>query len=384
MPILIIALLFTGLALPPVCAAAQESAGEPVPVAGAPVADQHDDSDTLSADDRDLADRARTLVEGHVADDTFSGAVLLARGEQVLLRGAWGLRDRDAEDPNTLDTRFNLGSITKTFTAVTLGQLVEAGELDWHTTVGEVLPDYPRRDVHEQVTVAMLATHSSGIPDYWSRWDRAGRPATDGLHEYVDLFVKRRLDFKPGTESSYSNSGVVVLGLMIEALTGEDYYEVVRRRVFEPAGMERTAWLPIREPVHDQAIGYEKPDRRGHRGNGADENPGRGCPAGGSYSTVDDMHRFALALQDGTLVSPAMFELLTTKKLDLHPGVGYGYLFFDLGTGDGRHVGHDGGSAGVNAEFYLFPATGHVLIVLANYEQAADLVAGELTRLLLE
>ena len=232
------------------------------------------------------------------ATDEFSGAVLVARNGEVLLEDAWGLADRKAGTPNTTDTKFRIGSMNKMFTAVATLQLVEAGKLALDDPIGKHLPDYPNQDVASQVTVRHLLTHSGGTGDIFGPEFERNRLTLREHRDYVDLYGSRAPEFEPGSRFEYSNYGFVLLGALIEAVSGESYYDYVRSNVFQPAGMTSTDSLPETDNVPNRAIGYMR------AGDGWEPNtdtlPWRGTAAGGGYSTVGDLLRFAQALSSGT------------------------------------------------------------------------------------
>ena len=166
----------------------------------------------------------------------FSGAVLVARGDDLLYAHAIGMADRQSGRANTLDTPINLGSINKMFTAIAIAQLQAAGKLDWHDTVGQHLPDFPNATIRDQVTIHQLLTHTSGVGSYWNEAHAARRHEIDSHQAFLETFVDQPLLFEPGKGIEYSNGGPVILGLIIEALSGSDYYAYVRERIYQQIG----------------------------------------------------------------------------------------------------------------------------------------------------
>ena len=164
--------------------------------------------------------------------------MLVARNGKVLLQDAWGRADREAGTPNTLDTQFRIGSMNKMFTAVATLQLVEAGKLALDDPIGEHLPDYPNEDVASKVTVRHLLTHTGGTGDIFGPEFELNRlELCEELDDYVKLYGARALRHEPGARHEYSNYGFVLLGALIEKVSGESYYDYVRDNVFRPAGM---------------------------------------------------------------------------------------------------------------------------------------------------
>lgn len=253
-------------------------------------------------------------IERRAAEDRFSGVLVVEQAGRRLFEHAAGWADRENRIPVTIDTKFGIASIGKSFTEVVVRQLAAEGLLDLSAPLAQVLPDYPNRDVAARVTPAQLLDHSSGLGDftealYSPRGAALGSPRA--LSDYLPLFVDEPLRFEPGSRSRYSNSGYLVLGLVIEKLTGESYFDAVRRRVFAPAGMTDSGWAAASERVPGRAIGYFRGAGPGGplRANTAVER-GAGTSAGGGYSTAADLLRFAEALASGKLL-PAGASPLT-------------------------------------------------------------------------
>jgi CubicO group peptidase (beta-lactamase class C family) len=294
--------------------------------------------------------------------DQFSGAVLIARNGKVLLEKAWGLADREAGTPVTLDTQFRLGSMNKMFTAVATLQLVEAGKLALNDPIGKYLTDYPNKDVASKVTVRHLLTHTGGTGDIFGPQFTAHRLELREHADYLKLYGSRPLTHEPGAEHRYSNYGFVLLGALIEKITGTSYYEHVRTKIFQPAGMTSTDSLPETEAVPKRAKGYMKRD--GKWVPNTDTLPWRGIAAGGGYSTVGDLLRFAQALESGKLISKTMLAEATRPQAEQ-----YGYGFFV--QQDPRRYGHGGGAPGMNGDLRVFPQLGYVLVCLSNLDPPA-------------
>src|SRR2546421_5654357 len=225
----------------------------------------------------------------------FSGVVLLAENGKPVLVQAYGFTDATKTTPNRTDTKFNLGSINKIFTQVAIGQLAAAGKLSVDDTVRKHLPDYPS-PVADKITIQQLIEHRSGLGDFFGPEFMAAPPSKiRKLSDYLPLFANKPLLFEPGTEQRYSNAGYIVLGLIVERLSGQSYYDYVREHIFKPAGMNDTDSYQIDENVPNRARGITK------RG---DQMPGRGSSAGGGYSTAPDLLRFAKALSGNKLLAP--------------------------------------------------------------------------------
>jgi len=315
-----------------------------------------------------LAARADRLA----GDDEFSGAVLIAKDGRVLFSRAYGIADRDRRIANTVRTRFRIGSMNKMLTAVAILQLVEAGKVRLTTPLGTYLPGYPNRDVATKVTIHQLLTHTGGTGDIFGPDFDAHRKELRALADYVKLYGKRGLDFEPGGRWAYSNYGFILLGVVIEEVTGQSYYDYVQAHIHAPAGMTGSGSLPEHRPVPDRSIGYMKPPSTSAWVPNNDTLPYRGTSAGGGYSTVGDLARFAHALLRNQLLSPDSTKLLTTGKVNTGPGVKYAYGFEDARDADGNGwVGHGGGAPGMNGDLKIYPKSGYVVAVLANMDPPA-------------
>lgn len=317
--------------------------------------------------DAQIAAAAEQLSSRLAGVDAFSGAYLLARGDDVLFARAYGEANKDFGVPNTLDTRFNLGSMNKMFTAVAIAQLVEAGKLSFEDPVSKFVPDLLAPGAAEKIKVKHLLTHSGGLGSHFTeKFMNASRANYRDTADYLELIRGAEPAFEPGTKSEYSNSGFLLLGRIVEVASGMDYHDYVRDKIYRPAGMASTGEFELDKVNKNLAIGYERsfgPDGRSYRNN-IFEHVIRGGPAGGGYSTAGDLHRFAQALLAGRLASKAMVTTLTTPKPELaSPDYGYGFAV----SPDGKVVGHSGGFPGISSNLDIFPATGQAMVILSNY-----------------
>ncbi|WP_146907566.1 serine hydrolase domain-containing protein [Arenimonas daejeonensis] len=300
----------------------------------------------------------------------FSGAVLVARGDTLIYADAVGLADRKSGRANTLDTPINLGSINKMFTGIAIAQLQAAGKLDWQDTVGKHLPDFPNKKIRDQVTIHQLLTHTSGVGDYFNPTHDARRHELDTQQEFLDTFVDQPLAFEPGEGMAYSNGGPVILGLIIEALSGSDYYQYIRDHLYRPAGMAHADHYRRDDTTSGMALGYLKTEDGAWQDNSGDLSL-RGSAAGGGYASARDLFAYSRALANERLLTRAQLETLWTPHQQTGP-MAYGYLFTIGGTPDRRWVGHNGGAPGISAEFIHYPDDGLMIVVLANQDHAAE------------
>ncbi|GGA44414.1 serine hydrolase domain-containing protein [Dyella nitratireducens] len=308
--------------------------------------------------------RLDSFTSGLTRENKFSGVVLVARNGHVLFEKAYGKRDAKGNDPIKLDTRFNLASAGKMFTSVAVWQQIAAGWLSLDTHVGDVLKDYPNRSFADTVTVRELLSHTSGAGDdgLLGNENAANRARVHSVADMVALESSQPPAFPPGTNQVYSNFGFVVLGRMVEVVSGEDFQSYLRRHIFEPAGMAHTGFIDCASTDPDLARGYTTDD--GKLVFNCETLPG--FPAGGEASTAGDMYRFVQALQSGKLISPALFAQATQIY---RMAFGLGFFATDYGPGhlerDFRW-GHGGSAGGVCTDVRNYPHTGETVIVLSN------------------
>jgi CubicO group peptidase (beta-lactamase class C family) len=289
------------------------------------------------------------------------------------------LADREKKTPNTLKTRFRLGSMNKMFTAVATLQLVQDGKLDLKAPFGNYLSDYPNKDVASKVTIEQMLSHTGGTGDIFGPEFDKNRLELKTLQDYVKLYGNRGPEFEAGSRWKYSNYGFLLLGVIVEKVSGQSYYDYVRDHIFKPAGMTATASEPEDQVVADRSAGYMRSDSGGWQLN-TDTLPYRGTSAGGGYSTVEDLLKFATALQKNKLLNPQYTEMLTTGKVETPGGGKYAYGFQDATVNATRCFGHGGGAPGMNGELKICPGPGYVVAVLSNLDPpAASRVADFIT-----
>lgn len=300
--------------------------------------------------------------------DAFGGVVMVARDGRVLLSRVAGMADERAKVPNAPDTRFGLASVGKMFTAVAIGQLLDAGKLSLTDTVGKFLPGYPNEEVRRRVTIAHLLTHTSGLGSFFNDRYEATRGTLFTLADYLPLFERDTLLARPGTQWNYSNSGYLLLGRIIEVVAKESYYEYVRRHIFDRAGMRNTGFYDRTGGTPRGAIGYDQPDSSGRRVDNLGMRELRGSSAGGGYSTAADMVAFMAALMGDRLLRPETRVRFTTGKVDEIAGRSrYGYGFSIRVRGDtAMAIGHTGGFPGTANQVFYFPKGRYALVVLMN------------------
>lgn len=316
----------------------------------------------------DLAERAAE----EAAAGRFSGAILVTRGTERIFAGAYGLADRERGIPNTLTTRFHNGSLNKMFTGVSVGQLIQAGLVSPTAPVGTYLTDYPNAEVAAKVTIHHLLTHCGGTGDIFVPEFEERRTQVRTVADFLAVLGNQPLEFEPGTRYAYSNYGFILLGAVIEAVSGQSYDDYVEEHVFAPAGMTRTGMLPPDSGVPDLAVGYVIED--GHRRPVTEPLLYRGSPAGCGYTTVEDLWRFATAVTGHRLLDEHHTTLLTTGQGTFGwdaRNVCYGFFEESAPSLGLTMFSHTGYAPGQSADLGIWPRTGHVVIVLANQSEPA-------------
>ena len=304
----------------------------------------------------ELVRRMTTSLDSLAKAGQFSGVALLAKNGAPVFQHAYGMADRERGAANNTETAFNLGSINKVFTQIAILQLRAAGKLDLDSTLATYWPDYPKKEVARKITIRQLMRHTSGIGGNIFDPPVGGkRNDIRTLKDYLPLFVNQPLAFEPGTRNAYSNAGYVVLGLVIERLSGADYYTYVNEHIFRPTQMTRTGSFAVDSLPPNTAIGYTRGDEDAPLNTplrpNTHELPGRGSSAGGGYSTAQDLVKFLQALRENRIPN------------GLPAGLGIA-----------------GGSGGMNAIVEGGLPGGYDLIVLANLDPPVAERVARMTR----
>ena len=323
---------------------------------------------------RELDDYLKRLAEA----DVFSGAVLLARDGKVIFAKAYGEANKDFRAPNRLDTKFNLGSMNKMFTAVAVAQLAEQGKLSFDDPLAKFVPEFPDKESAQKIKIKHLLTHTSGLGSYFNEqfW-RASRDRFRTVDEFMELAKGETLQFEPGTKTAYSNTGFLVLGKVVEKASGRNYFDYVREHIYRRAGMTGSDSFDLDGVNPNLAVGYQKEytDDGIRFRNNVFAHVIRGGPAGGGYSTAEDLLRFDQALRAGRLVGADYVKQLLAPKPELSsPEYGYGFGVDPAA----RIAGHSGGFFGIHSNLDMFLGSGHTAVVLSNYGDGAGPVVEKL------
>ena len=309
--------------------------------------------------------RMKQLVQFYVSGKRFMGSVLVARGHEVLLDEAYGLANVERRVPNSPATKYQLGSLTKQFTAASILLLEERGKLNVNDAVKEYMSDAP--PAWDRVTIFNLLTHTSGIPDFTSL---PGWPSIERFsytpQKLVALFRDRPLDFQPGEKYSYSNSGYVLLGYLIERISGERYAQFVKDNIFTPLGMRASGYESNPAAVLHRASGYSVSGSALVNASFVDTT--FLFSAGGLYSTTEDLLRWETGLFGGKVLSAESLPKMTTPFKD-----DYAFGLFAVTLSGHKVIDHAGGTEGFSTALFYYPDDQLTIVVLANQNGEAPI-----------
>ncbi|MCS6816502.1 MAG: serine hydrolase [Blastocatellia bacterium] len=313
---------------------------------------------------QDIVSKIEAYMNAHVRANRFSGAILVAREGKVIVSKGYGWANLEHEVPNTPQTKFRLGSITKQFTAMAILMLEERGRLSVHDPVCRYVPNCP--EAWREITIHHLLTHTSGIPNFtnfpeYVKTQCLGEPAPPA--STLDRFRDKPLDFRPGERASYSNSGYIVLGYIIEKVAGEPYEAFLRKNIFEPLGMVNTGVDSNSRIMRHRAAGYTWQDDALANAPYIDMTIPHA--AGGLYSTVEDLYLWDQALHTERLVSKASLEKMFTPFKN-----NYAYGWVVTTHLNRKMIGHGGRINGFSTFIARYPDERVVVVVLSNLESA--------------
>jgi CubicO group peptidase (beta-lactamase class C family) len=295
----------------------------------------------------------------------FNGSVLVAEHGSVILKKGYGYANIEWKIPNEADTKFRLGSITKQFTAMLIMQLVEKGQIKLDGHISDYLPYYPKK-TGDKITIHQLLSHTSGIFNYTNDPDfyRKDRFTPKTPEQLVKTFSEKELDFEPGTKWNYSNSGYIVLGAIIENVTGKSYEAVLQENILIPLGLRNTSYDHTDKIIEKRASGYD----RSFDGfsNTAYLDMSLPFAAGSLYSTVEDLYMWGEYLYTDKLLSNESLKKMMTPVMNNY---GYGLIINRIsmnGTDSITAVGHSGGINGFNTNMVRMPEDKNTVILFCN------------------
>ena len=288
----------------------------------------------------------------------FNGTMLVMQKGKVMYKKAFGMADREWNIPNTVDTKFRIGSVTKQFTAACILQLAEQGKLSLDDKLTQYIPDYPKGD---SITIHMLLNHTSGIANYTDLpefWPTAILPlSTDSM---IALFKNKPLDFSPGTKWNYSNSGFFLLGVIVEKASGKTFTDYLQEHIIKKLALKNTLMDNLDSVLSFRAKGYGK-NNAGvwqHAMQISMEGP---YSAGAMVSTVDDLYYWTKALHSNKVLSAASTQkMLTPYKENYGYGIGIDSLK------NHKRVSHSGGIPGFLSYLGYFPDDDLCVVIISN------------------
>lgn len=317
-----------------------------------------------------MAPRIEEMIGKAVELDLFSGCVLVGKGDEILFCKAYGEANRDWHIPNAPDTRFNIASGSKPFTGVAVMLLAQRGFLSIHDPVKKYLPDFPFGD---KITLYHCLTHTSGLGHYSDEY-KSRMHQVRGFEAFLrDFIYKETPQFEPGTRFSYSNSGVVLLGAVIEAVSAMRYSDFLKKNIFEPLGMKDTVHAMPEELIEHRASGYIRKLSGGYL-----ETSLTVCPASsatGLRSTAPDLFKFLRGIHRNKLLGEENKKVMLTpyKNDDLGPYA----LLWDVIPDGIRHrtgntvIGHRGGQDGFTSWYTLHEKDDFTIVILSNLDMGA-------------
>jgi len=320
---------------------------------------------------RDSIDRA---INRLVRADAFSGVVVVAKDGKPIYQRAVGLADRRWKIPNRIDTRFNIASIGKMFTAVAVAQLVQQHKLSYDDTLANLLPDYPSRDIARRVTVRQLLAHTSGIAPGFDL-DGSFRRGLRTVKAYLPTTPIDSLHFEPGMRLEYTSYGYLLLGAIVERVSGQDYYDYIREHIYRPAGMTASDSYELDTDPPNVATGYVDGPNGSRRSN-LFMLPVKGLPFGLGYATALDLVRFQRALTHHVLLdSASLAGVWTGVKPYTEPSSEYGFGFIVTPYNGTRIIGHGGGWVGITNKYDMYPDLGYTVVILTNIDSDPNVLA---------
>lgn len=309
----------------------------------------------------------------------FMGVVFIAQNGQILIDDGFGMADIEDGRPNTAQTQLRIGSLTKQFTAAAILRLQELGRLNVNDTINVYLPNYPGG---EQITIHQLLTHTAGVPNYTTRSDLATVVQTPiSLQDLLSQSSNQPLEFTPGQQFAYSDSGYVILTAIIEAVSGMSYADFLQEQFFNKLGMVNTGYDYLNDNLAESATGYNLTPGGPQRA--VDTESSWASGAGALYSTVGDLYLWDQALNDNQILNADSLKSMFTTWVGMGQGYSYGYGW-EIGHLAGRPVQtHAGNIFGFGSFMARFPEDDATIIILGNGLQLSPrMIAEELANIL--
>jgi CubicO group peptidase (beta-lactamase class C family) len=298
--------------------------------------------------------------------DLFSGVILIADSSKILLSKGYGYSDRENKVKNTPDTRFDLSSGSKIFIGTAITYLAQKGKLKFTDTIGQYIKGLPKGNI---ITIQQILTHSAGFDDFWKAKD-FNYENVKNCTDVMPFMRKLPLAYNPGDSCIYSTGDPIVLGAVIEKISGMNFQDYIKKTFIEPLDLKNTCFTPywtLNESQRQYAIGYCGNDSTGYKRNAYDYDYGFiPLSAGGAWSSVIDLYKFDKAVFTGKIVNEAYLKKMTTKYTHFWSDSHFGYIWIIEDTHD-NCVGHAGNSSGWNTWNYYYPDQKMTIIILTNF-----------------
>jgi CubicO group peptidase (beta-lactamase class C family) len=347
----------------------------------------------ISSTENPLTGRFAARIDQHLRDSGFNGTILVALKGKVLISQGYGLADRENDVPNTPQTKFAIGSLTKAFTSMAIMILQERGQLTVQDPICNYIADCPT--AWKPITLHHLLTHTSGIHNYTDLSPEIANKINLSKEykpeDIIALFKDLPLDFTPGNQWSYSNSGYFLLGYVIEKVSGESYETFIQKYVLQPLGMSESGYDRASTIVKNRASGYSFDQIHSQFVNALNWDVSQRYSAGGLYSTVGDLYKWDQALFTDQLVSKETLNTIFTSTVSVPVMNGFPYGgVYGYGWVISRHAGHriiehSGGFWGFSAYLAHYPDDQISVIVLSNLDITNPIsIGGALADIVLE
>ena len=320
----------------------------------------------------DQTNRLQEILEKDFTDDQFAGCVagLVVGSNEIIV--ASGYQDVESKKPFERMTINRIASIAKSMTAIAALQLYEQGKLNLDEPIATYLPAYPKQHA-DRITTRQLLLHSSGIGAYKSSKETENKKEYTSLTESATIFQDRDLVAIPGTAENYTTYGYVVLGMVIESVSGQSYEEYMKEHIWEAAGMTNTGVEHLNENYENKSSFYRK-TKRGKIKLAKTNNLSNRIPGGGLHSTIDDLLKFGKAVINHQLINAETFKMMMKEPGLAYDGNPYGMGWFLYGKNPdlGQVYGHGGGQTGCGAVLFIMPEKNTVIVVMSNTAHTQD------------
>lgn len=319
--------------------------------------------ESTKANYKEIQSKLIKCMDDYSKKDGFSGTILIAKDDDILLDRGYGMADYENNIANTPHTVFEIASLTKQFTATAILMLQEKKLLSVEDPLSKYIPDYPNGD---KIKIYNLLNHTSGIRDYVELAEsiESGKH-TYTLEELIKLFKNKSLDFDTGTEFEYSNSNYILLGYIIEKVSKKNYKDYIKENILKPLNLSNTGFLSDKANIKDKAVGYDTIDNNENEYKKAIDTEGSLIASAGEiYSTVEDLYRWEEALYAGKIINKqSLKEMFTPNSSDY----GYGW-FIDESNKGNKIISHGGNLSGYTSYVERNFSKKYLIIILSNRE----------------